>query len=151
MKLTVFLDFLSGLRDGYISRDTDGNVVFQSVILAGVTDVKYVKGRIRDEDKHKVNSPWNIAADFSVDMSLSKEGIEEMLKEYAADNETEMNIPAIAEKIHDYTSGYQQIIDYLNYFQLSTGYLLSFNFNKKKKQGIDIVKIGDKVLYEATM
>ena len=47
--------------------------------------------------------------------------------------------------------GEEQIIDYLNYFQLSTGYLLSFNFNKKKKQGIDIVKIGDKVLYEATM
>ena len=36
----VFIDFLSQLRAGYISRATDGMPAFQSVILAGVTDVK---------------------------------------------------------------------------------------------------------------
>ena len=36
---------------------------FQSVILSGVTDVRHLKNKIRDDDRHKVNSPWNIAAD----------------------------------------------------------------------------------------
>lgn len=67
----VFLDFLAQLRDGYISRDTDGVPAMQSVILAGVTDVKHLKSKIRTEDEHKVNSPWNIATDFEIDMSLS--------------------------------------------------------------------------------
>ena len=81
----VFLDFLGQLRDSYISRDTKGISTFQSVILAGVTDVKHLKAKIRPEDKHKENSPWNIASDFDVDMSLSKEGIQGMLEEYEED------------------------------------------------------------------
>ena len=43
----VFLDFLAGFRDSYINRDTKGMAAFQSVILAGVTDVKHLKGKIR--------------------------------------------------------------------------------------------------------
>ena len=39
---TVFLDFLAQLRDNYINRDTKGVKTFQSVILAGVTDVKHL-------------------------------------------------------------------------------------------------------------
>ena len=38
----VFLDFLAQLRDGYISRDANNIPAFQSVILAGVTDVKHI-------------------------------------------------------------------------------------------------------------
>lgn len=48
---------------------------FHSVILAGVTDVKHLRSKIKTEDQHKVNSPWNIAADFDIDMSLSQSGI----------------------------------------------------------------------------
>ena len=68
----VFLDFLAQLRDGYIRRDSNGAPAFQSVVLAGVTDIRHLKSKIRDEAESKVNSPWNIAADFNIDMSLSE-------------------------------------------------------------------------------
>ena len=85
----VFLDFLAQLR--YIARDTDGIATFQSVILAGVSDIRHLRSKIRDEDPHKVNSPWNIAADFNIDMSLGEEGIQGMLDEYEADHLTGMD------------------------------------------------------------
>ena len=47
--------------------------------------------------------------------------------------------------------GEQQICDYLDYYGLATGYMLSFNFNKKKRPGVERVVIRDKVLYEATV
>ena len=106
----VFLDFLAQLRDGYISRDTDEIPTFQSVILAGVTDIKHMKSKIRDEDQQKVNSPWNIAADFNIDMSLSKEGVRGMLNEYEADHHTGMDTEMIAAHIRKYTNGYPYLV-----------------------------------------
>ncbi|MBQ9252512.1 MAG: AAA family ATPase [Clostridia bacterium] len=106
----VFLDFLAQLRDGYISRDTDEIPTFQSVILAGVTDIKHLRSKIRDADQHKVNSPWNIAADFDIDMSLSESGIKGMLDEYEADHHTGMNSTQIAKQIRDYTRGYPYLV-----------------------------------------
>ena len=47
--------------------------------------------------------------------------------------------------------GEKQIIEYLNYYGLSTGYMLSFNFNKNKETGMKQVHIGDKLLYEAVV
>ena len=44
--------------------------------------------------------------------------------------------------------GEKQIIEYLDYWNLNTGYMLSFSFKKKKQSGIDRVKFGDKVLFE---
>ena len=106
----VFLDFLAQLRDGYIGRDTDGAPAFQSVILAGVTDVKHLKSKIRSEEGSKENSPWNIAADFTIDMSLSKDGIKGMLDEYEADHHTGMDTEAIAKSIREYTNGYPFLV-----------------------------------------
>lgn len=106
----VFLDFLAQLRDRYISRETDGEPAFQSVILAGVTDVKHLKSKIREETEVKENSPWNIAADFTIDMSLPEEGIKRMLDEYEADHHTGMDTAAIAELIRDYTNGYPFLV-----------------------------------------
>ena len=106
----VFLDFLAGLRDNYINRDTKGIKTFQSVILAGVTDVKHLQSKIRDEEQHKVNSPWNIAADFTIDMSLSESGIKGMLDEYEADHHTGMDTASIAKVIRDYTNGYPFLV-----------------------------------------
>ena len=106
----VFLDFLAQLRDGYISRETDGIPTFQSVILAGVTDVKHLRSRIRPEDAHKMNSPWNIAADFDIDMSLSESGIKGMLDEYETDHHTGMDTAETAKKIREYTSGYPYLV-----------------------------------------
>ena len=48
-------------------------------------------------------------------------------------------------------NGEQQIIGYLDYFGLDTGYMLSFNFNKKKKTGVERISIGGKTLFEATL
>lgn len=106
----VFLDFLAQLRDGYISRDADGIPAFQSVILAGVTDVRHIKSKIRDEAQAKQNSPWNIAVDFTVDMSLSEAGIKGMLEEYEADHHTGMDVGEIARLIRDYTNGYPYLV-----------------------------------------
>ena len=106
----VFLDFLAQLRDSYINRDAKGVKTFQSVILAGVTDVKHLKIKIREDAEHKVNSPWNIAADFMVDMSLSKTGIQGMLDEYEADHNTGMDTASIAKQIREYTNGYPYLV-----------------------------------------
>ena len=109
----VFLDFLAQLRDGYIGRDTDKTPAFQSVILAGVTDVKHLKSKIRSEEDSKENSPWNIAADFTIDMSLSETGIKGMLDEYESDHHTGMNTETIAKGIRDYTNGYPFLVSRL--------------------------------------
>ena len=45
--------------------------------------------------------------------------------------------------------GEQQLIGYLNDYQLDKGYMLRFNFNKKKQTGIHEVRLGDKLLIEA--
>ncbi len=109
----VFLDFLAQLRDGYIAREADSAPAFQSVILAGVTDVKHIKSKIRDEDQHKVNSPWNIAVDFNIDMSFSTEDICGMLDEYENDRHTGMDIMEISGYLRDYTSGYPFLVSKL--------------------------------------
>ncbi len=109
----VFLDFLAQLRDKYISRERDGIKTFQSVILAGVTDVKHLKSKIRPDDEHKENSPWNIAVEFSIDMSLSESGIKGMLDEYEEDHHYGIDTEKIAGLIHDYTDGYPFLVSRL--------------------------------------
>lgn len=47
--------------------------------------------------------------------------------------------------------GEKQLSDYLDYFQLQKGYMLSFNFNKKKEIGVKEVVLGDKLLIEAVV
>ena len=47
--------------------------------------------------------------------------------------------------------GEKQIMQYLDYFGLHLGYMVSFNFNKNKEPGVKEVRIGDKVLLEATV
>lgn len=102
----VFLDFLSQLRGYYITRDK--KPAFQSVILAGVYDIKNLKNKFTDE--HKMNSPWNIAADFDIDMSLTESGIRGMLADYENDYQTGMDIQEIAGLLYDYTSGYPFLV-----------------------------------------
>ena len=109
----VFLDFLAQLREGYLSRETKGAPAFQSVILAGVTDIKYLKNKMRDAEQHKVNSPWNVAADFTIDMSLSETGIKGMLDDYKADHSVEMDTAFLAKMLRDYTGGYPFLVSRL--------------------------------------
>ena len=104
----VFLDFLALLRLAYINRE---NVpTFQSVILAGVTDIKNLKRKLRPEEASKFNSPWNIAADFKVKMSFDAADIAGMLNEYEADHHIGMDVQTVAQTIEDYTSGYPFLV-----------------------------------------
>lgn len=104
----VFLDFLAQLRAQYIERDIQPT--FRSVILAGVYDVKNLRRKIRPDEVHKYNSPWNIAADFKVDMSFSREEIAGMLDEYEKDYHTGMDVELLAGLIREYTSGYPFLV-----------------------------------------
>lgn len=107
----VFMDFLAQLRGYYINRDR--KPTFHSVILAGVYDIKNIKQKIGSRDMHKVNSPWNIAADFLVDMSFSAKEIAQMLEEYENDHHTGMSVEVMAELLYAYTSGYPFLISRL--------------------------------------
>lgn len=124
--------------------------------------MKHLRSKIRPDDRHKFNSPWNIAADFNIDMSLSENGIKGMLDEYEADYHTGMDTVMMAQTrdqtrtdvIVDYlgqqyvielkiwrgeryhADGEKQISEYLDYWNLDAGYMLSFNFNQKKEQGV---------------
>lgn len=107
----VFLDFLAQLRAYYIKRATQPT--FWSVILASVYDVKNLRIKIRPEEEHRINSPWNIATDFEIDMSFSKNEIAKMLCEYESDYHTGMNIDEMARLIYNHTSGYPFLVSRL--------------------------------------
>lgn len=47
--------------------------------------------------------------------------------------------------------GEKQLVDYLEYFRQKKGYMLSFNFNKKKEIGVKSIMLGDKALVEAVV
>ena len=42
-------------------------------------------------------------------------------------------------------------MDYLDDYRLKRGYMVSFNFNKKKQTGVKRIMLGDKVLVEAVV
>ncbi len=107
----VFLDFLAQLRGYYLNRDL--KPAFWSVILAGVYDVRNIKRKIRPDGDHKMNSPWNIAADFPVEMSFSTADICGMLKEYEKDHGAGMDVGEMAELLFAYTSGYPVLVSKL--------------------------------------
>ena len=107
----IFLDFLAQMRAAYLDRDE--TPTFQSVILAGVYDVRNLRYKIRPEAEHKVNSPWNIAADFNIDMHFSVKDISGMLEEYEKDYQTGMDIQELSGLIYDYTSGYPYLVSRL--------------------------------------
>ncbi len=107
----VFLDFLGQLRGYFNQRLT--RPIFQSVILAGVYDIRNLRQKIRKDSEHKMNSPWNIAAEFDVNMSFTTEDIAGMLEEYEEDCQTGMDICLIARMIYEYTSGYPFLVSRL--------------------------------------
>ena len=109
----IFLNFLGMLRNKYLDREKGRAVTFKSVILAGVYDIKNLKLKLRPDEERKYNSPWNIAVPFNVDMSLHKEGIENMLNEYALDKNLAFDTSKAAEFIYFYTNGYPFLVSRL--------------------------------------
>jgi hypothetical protein len=115
-----FIKLLRLLREKYLIREQIPT--FQSVILAGVYDIKNLKLKVRPDSDHQYNSPWNIAVAYTTDMSLPTDGIQQMLQEYESDHHTGMDTALMAQMITDYTSGYPffvsrvcQLIDKQNF------------------------------------
>lgn len=106
----IFLGFLGLLRTKYLARAGGLDTTFQSVILAGVYDIKNLKLKLRPDEKAMYNSPWNIAEDFNVDLSFHPQDIAGMLTEYEADYFTGMDISEISRIIYDYTDGYPYMV-----------------------------------------
>ena len=134
----AFIKFLGVLRNMFLSRDKFPT--FQSVILAGVYDVKNLKLKIRSDEDHQYNSPWNIAVPFDTDMSLPADGIAGMLDDYANEHDIQFDTTAIGQLIHDYTSGYPflvsrmcQIIDQKQFGWDKEGVLQAVNILLKER------------------
>ena len=115
-----FIELLRMLRSKYLKRVQ--LPTFQSVILAGVYDIKNLKLKVRPDSDHQYNSPWNIAVAYTTDMSLPTDGINQMLQEYESDHHTGMDTALMSQMITDYTSGYPffvsrvcQLIDEQNF------------------------------------
>ena len=117
----TFLKFLGILRDAYLDREDEVVETFQSVILAGVYNIKNIKLKMINDgiymplesENNLRNSPWNIAANFKVDMSFNPNEIASMLTSYEDDAQTDMDIDAISEEIYNYTSGYPFMVSRL--------------------------------------
>ncbi|MGL6193688.1 MAG: ATP-binding protein [Thermoguttaceae bacterium] len=113
----TFLDFLGMLREKFLFAQSGKDFTFHSVVLAGVHDIKNIKQKLIREGKHELklgegsfNSPWNIAVNFTVDMSLNPKEIASMLSEYENDHKTGMDIAVISQEIHNFTSGYPFLV-----------------------------------------
>ena len=113
----IFVRFLKLLRDKYLFRNAGKDYTFHSVILAGVYDIRNLKQKkilagnyTPGAGESAMNSPWNIAVDFNIDMSFSVKEIETMLVDYENDYHTGMNISEIAQEIRFYTSGYPYLV-----------------------------------------
>ncbi|MCD8012145.1 MAG: AAA-like domain-containing protein [Lachnospiraceae bacterium] len=104
------ISFLGMLRDKYIKRESGRTWTFQSVILAGVYDIKNLKLKIRSEESHQYNSPWNVAVKFKEDLSFTADEIAGMLSEYERDYHTDMDVREISRLIFEYTSGYPVLV-----------------------------------------
>ena len=105
----VFLDFLAQLRGYYLIRNK--RPTFQSVILAGVHDIRNLRQKIRPDAEHKHNSPWNIASNFDIDMSFSVRDIAGMLTGVRATTAIlAWILQKLSQLIYDYTSGYPVLV-----------------------------------------
>lgn len=109
----IFMQFLGLLRNKYLAMNSKEDLTFKSVILGGVNDIKNIKLKIRDEKDRVFNSPWNIAADFKVDMSFSAEEIKTMLEEYVNETNIKMDVDLLSKEIRSFTSGYPYLVSRL--------------------------------------
>ncbi len=107
----IFILFLAMLRNKYLQRIR--HKTFHSVVLAGLHDVKSLKLKLRPDAEQKYNSPWNIAADYKVDMNLQATAIKPMLDEYSKDKGVTMDTKAISEILFYHTSGYPFLVSKL--------------------------------------
>lgn len=108
-----FLSFLGMLRTKYLERFSPIHATFHSIVLTGVHDIKSLKSKMRSGDQAQYNSPWNIAADFEVEMSFNPAEIAPMLEEYRLAEQVEMEVAPIADRLYYFTSGYPFLVSKL--------------------------------------
>ncbi len=104
----LFVSFLAMLRNKYLDKRKEKT--FHSIVLAGLHDVKTLKLKLRPNEEHKYNSPWNIAADFLVNMNLFPNEIKPMLEDYMGEKGVKMDTQLIADDLFFYTSGYPYLV-----------------------------------------
>lgn len=109
----IFLNFLGMLRNKYLAARAGKDKTFQSVILAGVYDVKNLKLKMRTDEEKKYNSPWNVAADFKVDMNFSAKEISTMLREYEEEQHAGLDVDFFSEELYRCTGGYPFLVSSL--------------------------------------
>ena len=131
----LFLSFLGLLRHKFLLAVDDLDYTFYSVILVGVHDIKNLKLKFRKDEEIKLNSPWNIAVNFDLDMSFNSEEIESMLIEYCNLNKLTMDTEKLAEKLYYYTNGYPFLVSRL--CQIIDENLLDIYKKPWTKQDID--------------
>lgn len=76
-----------------------------------VCNFETIKLKIREGKEEKLNSPWNIASDFNVDLSFKPKQIETLLEDYLSEH-PKVKIPQkkLAEKLYYYTTGYPYLV-----------------------------------------
>ena len=99
------------LRNKYLQRSRSNT--FHSIVLAGLHDVKTLKLKLRPDEEQKYNSPWNIAADYKVNMNLQPAEIKPMLDDYCHETSVTMNTQLIADTLFYHTSGYPFLVSKL--------------------------------------
>jgi hypothetical protein len=109
----MVISFLGMLREKYLARNQGETKTFQSVILAGVHDIKSLKLKLRPETKAEYGSPWNIAAKFEIELGFSWQEIATMLQDYVHEMHVELEVAQMAQRIQEYTAGYPFLVSSL--------------------------------------
>ena len=109
----AFRNLLDTLRSNFLSAHSGTEACFQSVILAGVEDVRIPRASLLPPGHAERFGPWNIADDLNVDLKLSVEEIAGMLRAYESDHHTGMDVPAVSGELRRLTSGHPYVISWL--------------------------------------
>ena len=109
----LFLSFLGMLRNKYLQAKKNMDKTFKSIILAGVHDITNLKIKFRSGEEIKLNSPWNIAVNFDVDMSFNEEEIATMIQEYCDFNVIKMDVKLLSHRLYYYSHGYPFLVSRL--------------------------------------
>ena len=89
------LEFLCYLRAGYQAREMFmDNIFFHSAIIASQKNITNLPAEI---EECKYNSPWNVAADYKLDMTFNPQEISTMLADYESENHIGFDINEISQ------------------------------------------------------
>ena len=106
----LFVRFIGMLRAKYLECDAQHIPTFHSVILAGLHDVRTLKLKLRPDADRQLNSPWNIAAEFNVDMKLNADEIRGMLDSFVADTGTQIDMERVIDRLIYHSNGYPYFV-----------------------------------------